>query len=138
MTQWHRLAGVVVFVSSTAALAQFGPPAPGSVEGTESGTYGSSIGFDVRGAGTVDRFGRPQDPLNPTDTGRKPVDPRDAKDQRDGDAGRIPVPANARSPADGRGPVTAPGMGPAGAGATGAGGAARPGGAGAAGGPVSR
>ena len=64
-------AGIAAWLLSSVAMAQFGPPPPGSAQGTESGTYGSSIGFDVRGTGTVDRFGRPYDPMNPTDAGTK-------------------------------------------------------------------
>jgi len=82
------------------AQAQFGVPPPGSAEGMESGTYGSSIGFDVRGTGRVDRFGRPNDPFNSTDTAQKPVDPRE---KRDTDTDRIGVPGNARGPGDSRG-----------------------------------
>jgi hypothetical protein len=77
-------AGVAALTLACSALAQFGPPPPGSAQGTESGTYGSSIGSDVRGTGPMDRFGRPYDPMNPTDTGSKPVDPRDAREKRDG------------------------------------------------------
>lgn len=92
-------AGLAALAFACAAQAQFGVPPPGSAEGTESGTYGSSIGFDVRGTGRVDRFGRPNDPFNPTDTAQKPVDPRD---KRDVDTGRIGVPGNARGPGDSR------------------------------------
>jgi hypothetical protein len=61
-------AGCAALVFSATAAAQFVPP-PGSALGTESGTYGSSIGTDVRGTGSVDRFGRAYDPMNPTDAG---------------------------------------------------------------------
>ncbi len=70
------LAGSAALILSCAALAQYGPPPPGSAQGTESGTYGSSIGFDVRGTGTVDRFGRPYDPMDPTDAGSKAAEAR--------------------------------------------------------------
>lgn len=70
------LAGSAALIFSCAALAQYGPPPPGSAQGTESGTYGSSIGFDVRGTGTVDRFGRPYDPMDPTDAGSKAAEAR--------------------------------------------------------------
>lgn len=95
-------AGVAALTLTCTALAQFGPPPPGSAQGTESGTYGSSIGYDVRGTGPVDRFGRPYDPMNPTDTGSKPVDPRDTADKRDGADNRGALPPGARTPADSR------------------------------------
>lgn len=101
-------AGVAALAFSCAALAQFGPPPPGSAHGTESGTYGSSIGFDVRGTGSVDRFGRPYDPMNPTDTGSKPVDPRDARDKRDSETERGAMPPGARGRAE-TGGMTGPG-----------------------------
>jgi hypothetical protein len=85
-------AAVAALTLACSALAQFGPPPPGSALGTESGTYGSSIGSDVRGTGPVDRFGRPYDPMNPTDTGSKPVDPRDAREKRDGAQNRVAPP----------------------------------------------
>lgn len=91
--------GALVLTLACSAHAQFGAPRPGSAEGTESGTYGSSIGFDVRGSGPVDRFGRPNDPFNPTDTAQKPVDPRSKRDTEDS---RISVPGNARGPGDSR------------------------------------
>lgn len=82
-------AGIAAVSLSVGAMAQFGPPPAGSAHGTESGTYGSSIGYDVRGTGPVDRYGRPYDPMNPTDTGRKPVDPRE---KRDTERDRVPAP----------------------------------------------
>lgn len=85
-------AAVAALTLACSALAQYGPPPPGSAQGTESGTYGSSIGYDVRGTGPVDRFGRPYDPMNPTDTGSKPVDPRDAREKRDGAETRFSPP----------------------------------------------
>jgi len=86
-------AGVAALTLCCSALAQFGPPPPGSAQGTESGTYGSSIGYDVRGTGPVDRFGRPYDPMNPTDTGSiKPVDPRDAREKADNAVNRGALP----------------------------------------------
>lgn len=123
----RSLAGAALILCAGAATAQFTPPPPGSAEGTESGTYGSRSGFDVRGTGTVDRYGRPQDPLNPTDTARKPVDPRDARNKPDADADRIPVPLNARTPGDtgnaAARPSTAPGGRPSASGAGTTGGA---------------
>lgn len=101
-------AGIAALAFSCAAQAQFGPPPPGSALGTESGTYGSSIGVDVRGTGPVDRFGRPYDPMNPTDTGAKPADPRDKTDKRDADADRAGLPSGARGPAGAANP-NAPG-----------------------------
>jgi hypothetical protein len=115
-------AGVAALTFSCAALAQFGPPPPGSAHGTESGTYGSSIGYDVRGTGPVDRFGRPYDPMNPTDTERKPIDPRE-RDKADVDRDRGTLTPGARGPADTRGtmapgasmnPGLSPGSGPGG------------------------
>jgi len=116
-------AGVAALTLSCAALAQFSPPPPGSAQGTESGTYGSSIGYDVRGTGPVDRFGRPYDPMNPTDTGSKPVDPRDTKEKADGADTRGAVPSRAGNPAGSRAsnapganmnPGLSPGSGPGG------------------------
>lgn len=91
-SQLLAAAGIAALTLSSPALAQYGPPPPGSAQGTESGTYGSSIGFDVRGTGSVDRFGRAYDPMNPTDVGtkaaeeaRKKADRRDSESDRGGD-----------------------------------------------------
>lgn len=62
-------------------VAQLGPPPAGSALGTESGSYGSSIGIDVRGSSQADIM-NPHDPIEQTD----PKKLKEQKEQREREA----------------------------------------------------
>jgi hypothetical protein len=102
------IAGAAALALSWSALGQPVPP-PGSAEGMESGTYGSSVGFDVRGTGPTDRLGRPNDPSTLPDTSHKPITPKKT-DETSPDDRRIGVPPGSRGPGSVPGASMNPGL----------------------------
>ncbi len=72
----------------TVRLAQLGPAPAGSALGTESGTYGSSIGVDVRGSRQADVM-NPHDPIEQTDPKKlKEQQEQKEREAREKDAAR--------------------------------------------------